>query len=233
MKTKLELAKERRKHKQKQADQIDKLVSELQAFHDKFNPKVELDLTELQKQLTELPVLLSQPITQSLEGFLAQLETRLEKEKQPDLSKLIKEITIDNQIDLEPIRKEISELKALADKKEVKQSQLASDYLPYRRVVKLGSRFFFDDNMTSSGGGGGIDTSGLATTAKQDDIKNQIALKAGTDYDYTSFTNSDTDEDTIVYKTGGSGGTTVQTVVITYASGADKFSDVLSELSYS
>ena len=56
---------------------------------------------------------------------------------------------------------------------------------------------------------------------------------AGVDYDYTSFVNSDTDEDTITYKTGGSSGTTVRTVIVTYATGAEKFSDNLSTLEYS
>lgn len=43
-----------------------------------------------------------------------------------------------------------------------------------------------------------------------------VALQAGTDFDYLSIVDSDTDEDTLVYKTGGSGGTTVRTVVITF-----------------
>ena len=58
-------------------------------------------------------------------------------------------------------------------------------------------------------------------------------LTPGTDFDHLSITNSDTDEDTLTFKTGGSGGTTVQTIVVTYASGAAKASDDLSALDWS
>ena len=68
--------------------------------------------------------------------------------------------------------------------------------------------------------GGGVDTSGLATTAKQDDIKNQLALKPGTDFDYIDGQQTSSTVDTYVYKNGGSGGTTVQTIVVTYTSSA-------------
>lgn len=57
-------------------------------------------------------------------------------------------------------------------------------------------------------------------------------LVAGTDFDYMSVTNSSTDEDTLVKKLGGSGGTTVETLVITYATGADKISDSFSVLEW-
>lgn len=60
-----------------------------------------------------------------------------------------------------------------------------------------------------------------------------IQLTPGKDYDYLSATNTDTDEDTLVFKTGGSGGTTVQTIVITYPGGADKVSDAISVVEYS
>lgn len=58
-------------------------------------------------------------------------------------------------------------------------------------------------------------------------------LVPGVDFDYLSATNTDTDEDTLVFKTGGSGGTTVQTIVITYPGGADKVSDAISVVEYS
>ena len=234
MKTKLEIAKERRTRREQDRADIIALTNEIKAFNKLINDKEDIDLTELKTQLTKLPELIAEPLNKSLGGFLDSFEPYLkmsqQKQKTPDLPGLLKNLKIEQpKLDLKPIAKEISKLKNKAQK----QSQNPEDFLPYRRVVKMGTRFMFDDNMTSGGGGGGVDTSGLATTAKQDDIKNQLALKPGTDFDYTSFTNTDTDEDTIVYKTGGSGGDAVRTVVITYASGADKFSDVLSELEYS
>lgn len=172
MRTKLELAKERKLKKKQRQDKLDAdikhLHSEIQRLHDEFSPNEPIDLSELIKQLAELPALIAIPFSKSLEGFIVELESRLNTQKQPDLSKLIKDIQINNDIDLKPLQKELANLKKELKAKEV--SQLASDYQPYRRVVKLGSRFYFDDNMTASGGGGGIDTSGLATTAKQDSI---------------------------------------------------------------
>lgn len=53
------------------------------------------------------------------------------------------------------------------------------------------------------------------------------------DFDYIGIVNTNTDEDTLTYKSGGSGGTSVQTLVVSYAAGAEKISDSLSALEYS
>lgn len=53
------------------------------------------------------------------------------------------------------------------------------------------------------------------------------------DFDHITIANSDTDEDTLTYKSGGSGGSTVRTLVVGYAAGAEKISDSLATLDYS
>lgn len=58
-------------------------------------------------------------------------------------------------------------------------------------------------------------------------------LVAGADFDYLGITNDSATQDTLVWKTGGSGGTTVRTLVITYAADASKISDDLSSLAFS
>ena len=171
MKTKLDIAKAKKAKRQEQTDDIKALVSEIKRFHDEFQPQEPIDLTELQKQLAELPVLIQQPLSSSLEGFLSAFKTHLvttiSKNKQdPDLSRLIKDIKIENKIDLKPLTKEIRNLR----EKAAKQSQNPEDFVPYRRVIKSGNKLVFDDNITAGGGGGGFNTDGLATTAKQDDI---------------------------------------------------------------
>ena len=170
MKTKLEIVKAKKSKKQEEQADIKALVAEIKRFHEVINEKPELDLTELIKQLTALPDLVAVPIDKGLERFVNALDTHLTqtKQKQIDLSKLIKEIKIENKLDLKPIAREIAKLK----EKAIKQSQSPEDFIPQRRVVKMGNKFFFDDNMTSSGGGGGgsIDTSTLAKESKQDDI---------------------------------------------------------------
>lgn len=221
MKTKLEIAKERKTRREQDRADIIALTEEIRAFNKVLNDKEDIDLTELKTQLTELPKLIAEPLNTSLGGFLDSFEPYLklstQKQKQPDLPGLLKNLKIEQpQLDLKPIAKEIAKLK----QKAVKQSQRPEDFIPYRRVVKMGNRFLFDDNMTSGGGGGGVDTSGLATTAKQDDIKNQLALKPGTDFDYIDGQQTSSTVDTYVYKLGGSGGTAVKTITITYTDSA-------------
>lgn len=55
----------------------------------------------------------------------------------------------------------------------------------------------------------------------------------GVDFDYLSIASSGADQDTLTFKLGGSGGTTIQTIVIDYAPGAAKASDDLSALTWS
>lgn len=46
------------------------------------------------------------------------------------------------------------------------------------------------------------------------------SLVSGLDYDYVDIQQTNATTDTYVFKTGGSGGTTVRTVVVTYTSSA-------------
>lgn len=65
-----------------------------------------------------------------------------------------------------------------------KQGQRPEDFVPFRRVIRTGKRLEFDDTSWSGarGGGGssggGIDTSTLATSAKQDDIIDLLSPSA-------------------------------------------------------
>lgn len=201
MKTKLDIAKAKKAKRQEQTDDIKALVSEIKRFHDEFQPQEPIDLTELQKQLAELPVLIQQPLSSSLEGFLSAFKTHLvttiSKNKQdPDLSRLIKDIKIENKIDLKPLTKEIRNLR----EKAAKQSQNPEDFVPYRRVIKSGNKLVFDDNITAGGGGGGFNTDGLATTAKQDDIITAIGgISSGGGKPTDAYSISNT-EDTGTYK---------------------------------
>lgn len=162
MKTKLEIAKERRTRREQDRADIIALTNEIKAFNKLINDKEDIDLTELKTQLTKLPELIAEPLNKSLGGFLDSFEPYLkmsqQKQKTPDLPGLLKNLKIEQpKLDLKPIAKEIAKLKNKAQK----QSQNPEDFLPYRRVVKLGNKFYFDDNMTSSGSGGGGASTGL------------------------------------------------------------------------
>jgi hypothetical protein len=61
----------------------------------------------------------------------------------------------------------------------------------------------------------------------------QPNFEVGVNFDYVGIVNTNTDEDTLTYKFGGSGGTTVRTLVITYATGVDKVSDNITSLDFS
>lgn len=71
-------------------------------------------------------------------------------------------------------------------------------------------------------------TEGIATEATLAKMLTPI----GNTFDYIGISNVG-DTDTLVYKSGGAGGTTVKTLSITFAAGAEKVSDSITSLEYS
>ena len=51
-------------------------------------------------------------------------------------------------------------------------------------------------------------------------VTQPLNITAGVDFDYLDVQQTDADTETFVFKTGGSGGTTVRTVVVNYTSSA-------------
>lgn len=51
---------------------------------------------------------------------------------------------------------------------------------------------------------------------EQGNAVNGPGLTAGIDYDYLDVQQTDSDTETYIFKTGGSGGTTVRTIVVNY-----------------
>lgn len=49
-------------------------------------------------------------------------------------------------------------------------------------------------------------------------VSGGLPMVAGIDYDYLDVQQTDSDTETYVFKTGGSGGTTVRTIVVNYTS---------------
>lgn len=131
-----------------------------------------------------------------------------------DFAKLLDAVKANKpvKIDLSELQKTIVEIRDTITNKTDPIDQAPKSYTPMRRVIKVGARFMFDDNITNPGGGGGgtsIDISTLAKESKQ-------PLNPGVDYDYLDVQQTDSDTETYVYKTGGSGGTTVRTIVVNY-----------------
>jgi len=140
-----------------------------------LNGKQDYDFARLEKQLTKIDkhLDLSQYFT-NLERSIENNSplTHISKTKIQDFSKLLEAVKnnkpIETKIDLDKLEKAVVNIEQYIRDNTEASDQGAEKYKPYRRVVKVGNRFMFDDNLTSSGGGGGIDTSGLATSAKQD-----------------------------------------------------------------
>lgn len=63
---------------------------------------------------------------------------------------------------------------------------------------------------------------------------NPSGLTPVEDFDYLEVTATSATVDTLLYKVGGAGGTTVQTIVVNYTgAGVDKISDTFDSLEYS
>lgn len=101
----------------------------------------------------------------------------------------------------------VAAVKAAAPKP---QGQTVGDFVPMRRVRLDGRTLKFDDSSwaASSGGGGGGNASNDSTYAGPGLVYEK--------YDYISRTLTNSTTETYVYKTGGSGGTTVATVTVVY-----------------
>ena len=104
-------------------------------------------------------------------------------------------------------------------------SQKASDYMPVRRVRKVGQVFIFDDDphqttVMGGGGGGGVQTSLIrnnnSLAVVNTDGSSIGGLIPNQDFDYIDIQQTSATVETYVYKQGGVSGTTVQTITVTY-----------------
>ncbi|MCA9333894.1 hypothetical protein KC963_02500 [Candidatus Saccharibacteria bacterium] len=64
-----------------------------------------------------------------------------------------------------------------------------------------------------------VDENGVVSVSG---ILTVTGLVPGVDYDYLDVQQTDSDTETYVYKTGGSGGTTVRTIVVNYTDSTKK-----------
>lgn len=97
-------------------------------------------------------------------------------------------------------------------------SKRVEDYQPVRIVVGPESDLRYLLDMPSSFGGGG--TIGGATSAKQDEIISELQTLNSlvpSQYDYISLSYTGDNLTGVVFKTGGSGGTTVSTLTLAYS----------------
>lgn len=139
---------------------IDALDSKLKEFKSLFGEKIEIDSEGLFKQLEQLDL---------LKGDIDSLRESIKHLKIPDgikvtgIERLLIEIKRLNskKIDLSPITLLTDAVGNLIGKieelKVPEKGQKPEDFLPVRRVVKIGKKLFFDDSYGGvQGGSGGV-----------------------------------------------------------------------------
>ena len=175
-----------------------KLVDATKKLFDLINDQEQYDFTKLEKQLEKIDksLDLSKYFT-NLERSIKDNSphAQVTKTKIQDFSKLLEAVSknkpIPLSIDLTKLEKAVVNIEQYIQNNSKPSDQGAENYQPVRRVLKVGNRFIFDDNFTNAGGGSGgggttdgltdaqlraspvpvtasIDTTGLATSTKQD-----------------------------------------------------------------
>lgn len=234
MNRKIELAKKKQAEKdserlliEKHIASQDSLRASIDSLYELMNGKEEYDFSKLEHQLSELDKRLDfAPFFKSLENSIKSNKTTQHKKiKIEGFSELLKAVN-DNKplpvkVDLKAFEKSIVNIEQYIKEQTRSSDQGAEDYLPVRRVIKMGNRLVFDDNVTNPGGGGGanINTTGLATSANQDTIIDNLETLNSlipSIWDYASLSYTGDNLTGVVFKNGGSGGTTVSTLTLGY-----------------
>lgn len=192
----------------KEIEARSKLLEATENLYELINGQEQYDFDKLHLQLVEIDKRLDlAPYFKSLENTLKLLTppTKNPKTKIEGFSELLKAVNsnkpIPIKIDLSSLEKSIVNIEQYIREQSKPSDQGAENYQPVRRVIKVGNRFIFDDNFTNAGGGGSgggntdgltdaqlraspvpvtasIDTTGLATSAKQDLLLTELQLKA-------------------------------------------------------
>lgn len=176
---KIDLAKKRRAKAEQQHSESTKLqtelLDELRSLNESINDQKTIDISELSDQVSKISEAVD--IKEQLELLAAKLDFKPQEVDLSGIEMAIKDSKPVINVDLEDMKKAIIEIRERVEaNKAPEQGQQPGDYVPYRRVIKVGNVLLFDDNITGSGGarGGGTDTSGLATSSKQDEIINAL-----------------------------------------------------------
>jgi hypothetical protein len=220
---------------------IDKVVSALEKLDSSVKGgKIDISplvkgINALEKQLTELPKSLPKAPEQ-LDTIkvsnLAELDFKsLEKAikglklEAPEVNVAAPEVKVDAP-DLKPLQESLLDvIKAVKAIPEVPQTDLTG---VEKRLDESNKKLQTLIEQPKGGGGGGSgvsyqDANGRPVRVEVDSSGNVPVsitgtLVAGVDYDYLDVQQTDSDTETFVFKTGGSGGTTVRTIVVNYTS---------------
>lgn len=125
-------------------------------------PAIQLSVEELKKTIADIHFP-DVPKSVKIDGLESLLTTIKENQKTKE--------TVIEKIDtkqLESVGEKLdSVIKAISDAK-MEPSQAPGDYIPVRRVIKLGNNFYFDDNSTGTASGGAGFASGGSSSSGGD-----------------------------------------------------------------
>lgn len=191
---------------------LEQVLTKLEEVVEKDNQgDVTSALNSIEEELKDKDVTVTN--LDDLGSFFYELQTAVES---LDLSVNVEAPNVNIEApDLSPINEIKSEVMAV---KQAIEAIPATDNSPVERELKKAvavlNKILARPQATSGGGGASV-------------------FQAGKDFNYIGIANDSSTQDTLTYKKDGSGGTTVRTLVVTYASGASKISDDLASLAYS
>lgn len=207
------LTEERRKDRESREKEAEAVIAHLEALGQLIGTKDNTQLVNELKKLDSLKSALDE-INKSIKGQKFEFPDKTKVTNLSDLAKLLKQdVKITNVID-EKWQKDLSvKLKELTEGVKARiVNQTPEDFIPVRRVIKMGNIFVFDDSRQGGGGGGGSNVTGPFDTNEQN-------VLVPFEYDFIDLNYTSGNLTEVIFKTGGSGGTTVATLTLAYSSG--------------
>jgi len=206
---KIDLAKKRRAKAEQQHSESTKLqtelLDELRSLNESINDQKTIDISELSDQVSKISEAVD--IKEQLELLAAKLDFKPQEVDLSGIEMAIKDSKPVINVDLEDMKKAIIEIRERVEaNKAPEQGQQPGDYVPYRRVIKVGNVLLFDDNITGSGGarGGGngtpyVDSEGIAkNVVLNPDGSIPVTATLGTT-NYTTRIEEDSGDSNITY----------------------------------
>ena len=190
-----------------QVNGISDVTESIDKLHELIESKEDYDFDQLKTELANLKSIFEErldlePLTKSLDEFTTQLtstQTSTTTQNKQDLSKLIKSIQdtikenrpVIKELDTKNLEKAIVNVQQAVEEGNKPVDKDASNYQPYRRVVKQGNKLVFDDNFTGGGAGGGggdVNISSIGGTS----VTGSIPITASSPLAVTLSTDTDT-----------------------------------------
>lgn len=172
-KLKAQRAKQHRLTEQKRhvdsLDAVNELKDHIKTLYESINGQQKLDIDKLSQQIEDLSKIIDikdqvKEIAKAIKQIKPEVHT-----KSVDLAPIVEAIEKNKpDYDFSRFENAIIQIQQRVQEQSEEDSQLAEDYKPFRRVVKVGNRLVFDDQPTPSRGGGGSSGSSAVSNFPSD-----------------------------------------------------------------